>query len=56
MVELDTSREMATIRQVPFRQLHKTEGVTEDDFLSRECHATLEQSTKDALKPLYWSF
>lgn len=52
MVELYTSREMVTIPQVPFRQLHKTEGVTEHNFLSHECHAALEQNTKDALKPL----
>lgn len=56
MVELDTSREMATIAQVPFRRLHKIEGVIEDDFLSCECHAALEQSTKHALKPLLLEF
>lgn len=42
MVELDTFREMATAPQVPFRELHKIGGVIEDDFLSHECHATLE--------------
>lgn len=55
MVELDTSGEMATLPQVPFRQLHEIEGVTEDDFLSCEC-PTLKQSTKHALKPLLLEF
>lgn len=52
MVEIVTSREMATIPQVPFRQLHEIEGVIEGVFLSRECHAALEQNTKDSLKAL----
>lgn len=55
MVELDTSGKMATLPQVPFRQLHEIEGVTEDDFLSCEC-PTLKQSTKHALKPLLLEF
>ena len=56
MVALDTSGEMATISQVPFRQLQEIKGVTEDDFLSCECPATLKQSTEHALKPLLLEF
>lgn len=55
MVELDTFREMATVPQVPFRELHKIGGVTEEDFLSHECHATRTEF-KDALKPLLLEF
>lgn len=48
MVELDTAKKMVTIPPVPFRWLHKIECVIVDDFFSHECHAALEQSSKDA--------
>lgn len=52
VAEIVTSRETATISQVPFRQLQEIKGVIEGVFLSHECHAALEQNTKDSLKAL----
>ena len=39
-----------------FWQLHKIEGVIEDNCLSRECHVALEQNSKDVLEPLFRVF
>lgn len=51
-VEVDPVREMATIPPIASRQLHKMEYVIAEDFFSHACHAALEQSGKDASKPV----